>query len=266
MKIVSYNVAGLRAMLKKPIFEEYILNEENNISILCIQETKAQEEQVQLSDKIKSKYVYRYWNSTKGTTQRKGLSGVSIWSTLPPISNMKNPLWDEEGRILTLEFEEFILITLYVPNSQKLECNRYYFREKWNAKFITYIGELKEQFKNKEIIICGDLNVAHLNFDICKPKEKKNKVAGFFDNERRDFSCLLETLNLTDIYRALHNNTQKSTYWSNFLKSARTLKNGWGIDYFICSSNFMESGKVKECNILLHIKGSDHCPIELIIN
>jgi exodeoxyribonuclease III len=266
MKIVSWNVAGLRALLKKPNFEEYIFNSVEHIDILCFQETKAEEKQVKLSDKIKEKYVYRFWNSSKGTTQRKGLSGVTVWSVEPPINKIDDPLWDEEGRVIALEYEKFVLVNVYVPNSQKLECERYYFREKWYSNFINYIGQLKLQFSDKHIIICGDLNVAHLDNDISNPKKKKNCVAGFFDNERRDISYLLEICDLKDVFRLLNPTTNKSTYWSNFLKANRSLSNGWGIDYFICSSSFIETIKNIECNILLNIKGSDHCPLELIFD
>lgn len=264
MKIVSYNVAGIRAMLKKPEFEEFIFHE-NNIDILCLQETKAEEKQVELSQKLIEKFPYRYWNSTKGITQRKGLSGVSIWCLSPPIIILNNPDWDEEGRILTLEFEQFILINVYVPNSQKIDSERYHFRIKWNEKFTSYINDLKLKFTNKEIIICGDMNVAYLDNDICNPKSKKNKVPGFFDVERMDFAYLLEMYDFSDIFRSFNPNKQKSTYWSNFLKAERKQTNGWGIDYFLGSSNLIKNGKIKECNIMMNIKGSDHCPIELIL-
>ena len=265
MKIVSWNVAGLRAMLKKSSFEEYIFGEQGNIDILCLQETKAQENQVQLNEKIIEKYPYRYWNSTKGITQRKGLSGVCIWSTSQPIKVLENPEWDEEGRIFALEFQDFVLINVYVPNSQKFEGNRYYFREKWNYQFSQYITDFISEYLDKDIIICGDMNVAHLDIDICNPKQKRNKVPGFFDNERADFSNLLNNNKLVDIYRIIHKGEQKSTYWSNFLKSERSKNNGWGIDYFLCSPSIIES-KVSSCKILMEILGSDHCPIELILN
>ena len=263
MKIISYNVAGLRAILKKSQFEEFILNKQNNIDILCLQETKAEELQVKLNENILKKYPYRYWNSSKGISQRKGLSGVSIWCTSPPISNKQYPLWDEEGRILTLEFEEFLLVNVYVPNSQKFDCERYHFRISWNFKFINYINDLKLNYPNKEIIIAGDMNVSHLDIDICNPKQKKNKVAGFFDIEREDFSKLLNMCLLKDIFRIFNPIKQKSTYWSNFLKAERNENNGWGIDYFLCSEKLITSQKIKYCNILLEIKGSDHCPVEL---
>ena len=261
MKIISWNVAGLRAMLKKENFKNMI--NEYNPDILCLQETKAEETQVKIDEDLDSKYKYRFWNSTKGISQRKGLSGVCIWCSSPPINNLKYPEFDEEGRILTLEFDNFILINVYVPNSQKLECERYYFREKWNIDFMNYIYELKKEY-NKELIICGDFNVAHLDIDICNPKKKKNKVAGFFDNERLAFSKLLEKNELIDFYRKTNPSLQKSTYWSNFLKAERSKYNGWGIDYYLITSKLINS--IIKCNILINILGSDHCPIELILN
>ena len=262
MKIISYNVAGLRSILKKPEFEEFI-NNDLNFDILCFQETKAEEDEVIIPDYINTKYPYRFWNSTKCITQRKGLSGVSIWCASPPIKNLGYPDFDEEGRILTLEFEEFILINVYLPNSQKFDSHRYHFRDDWNTKFTLYINELKEIY-NKEIIICGDFNVAHLDIDISNPKTKKNKVPGFFDNERSDFAYLLETNNLIDVFRNKYPEKRKSTYWSNFLKSERTKENGWGIDYFLVNNKFLS--KINNIIIMQDIKGSDHCPIVLDFN
>jgi exodeoxyribonuclease III len=261
MKIVSYNVAGLRSILKKLEFEKFI-NDDSIYDILCIQETKAEEHQVKIPDYINAKYSYRFYNSTKGISQRKGLSGVSIWCSTPPINNLGYPDFDIEGRILTLEFEKFILINVYVPNSQSFDCQRYHFRDDWNVKFSHYIAEIKKN--NKEIIICGDFNVAHLDNDISNPKLRKNKVAGFFDNERSDFAYLLETNNLIDAFRNKYPEKRKSTYWSNFLKSERTKENGWGIDYFLVTNNL--NSKVNDITIMKEIKGSDHCPIVLDFN
>ncbi len=247
-------------MLKKEEFENFIVND--NYDIICFQETKAEEHQVKIPEHINTIFPYRYWNSSKGTTQRKGFSGVSIWCNQEPMNNLGNPKFDEEGRILSLEFHKFILVNIYVPNSQSFQCDRYYFRENWNNEFSDYILQLKTGFQNKEIIICGDFNVAYLDIDICNPKNKKNKVPGFFDNERLDFAYLLETNDLLDVYRKLNPTKQKSTYWSNFLKAERNQKNGWGIDYFCVTNNLLESN-IKDCKILMNFKGSDHCPLLL---
>lgn len=266
MKIISFNVAGIRAILKKTEFEEFINNDSSNFDILCFQETKAQEHEVKIPEYINIKYPYRFYNSTKGITQRKGLSGVSIWCASPPISNLGNPEFDIEGRILTLEFEKFILINVYVPNSQSYDCERYHFRYMWNTRFSAYLDELKILNLKKEIIICGDFNVAHLDIDISNPKSKKNKVPGFFDFERNDFTSLLNNHNLIDIYRNKNSNKRKSTYWSNFLKSERSNENGWGIDYFLVSNNYDLYSNINDCIIMQNIKGSDHCPILLELN
>ena len=264
MKIISFNVAGIRAMLKKQEFEDFINEQNSDYDIICLQETKAEEAQVKLPDYVLEKYNHRFWNSTKGTTQRKGLSGVCIWSVNPPLNSLENPPWDEEGRIISLEYEKFILINVYVPNSQKFDGQRYHYRINWNLKFSTYINEIKKRFPNKEIIVCGDLNVAHLDIDICNPKQKKNKVPGFFDVEREDFYKLLDFCDLKDVYRHFNPTQQKSTYWSNFLKAERSYKNGWGIDYYLVTENIISN--ITSCKILMNIKGSDHCPVLLEID
>ena len=260
MKIMSYNVAGIRSILRKDKFEELLTNVEETYDIICLQETKAEVNQVTIPDYITNKYPYIFWNSTKGITQRKGLSGVCIMSNSKPLNDLKYPEFDVEGRIYALEFDKFILINVYVPNSQKFENERYYFREQWNTDFTNYICELK-RLHNKEFIICGDLNVAHLDIDINNPKSKKNKVAGFFDNERVDFAYLLEMNNLIDVFRKKYPNKRKSTYWSNFLKSERTKENGWGIDYFLVCDTFINNFKNINIKIMIETLGSDHCPL-----
>ena len=267
MQIVSFNVAGLRAIIKKNDFTEFINKCIENVDIICLQETECTETEGEkvLTDNIKKTYPFRYWNSTKGTTQRKGLSGVSVWCTSQPISVIDNPDFDEEGRILALEFENSILINVYVPNSQKFENDRYYFRENWNVKFQDYINKLKTLYK-KEIIICGDLNVAHLDIDINNPKAKKNKIPGFFDNERHAFGELLSKCGLVDVFRNKNSDITKSTYWSNFLKAERTQKNGWGIDYFLMTNDLYNKGIVENIEIMMNVLGSDHCPLKLLLS
>ena len=297
IQILSWNVAGLRARLKnrcehshigttcygRDLFTQLFCHYEKDCGykyydIVSLQETKCNEDQVKLQCEFKIRYPYRFWNSTKGTTQRKGLSGVTIWSKIKPMKILDIPDFDEEGRILALEFKEFILINVYVPNSQKLDCDRYYFREKWNMLFNNYIYNLTQNY-SKEIVICGDFNVAHHDIDICNPKQKKNKLAGFFDIERRDFSYLLKNNNLIDVFREFNPDSQKSTYWSNFLKSERSNVNGWRIDYFLTTQKFQSY--IKNIEILSNIKsienlhniigdrlsfGSDHCPVILTID
>tara|TARA_X000000368_G_scaffold407810_1_gene387680 strand:+ start:2338 stop:3168 length:831 start_codon:yes stop_codon:yes gene_type:complete len=270
--ILSWNVAGLRARVKlddnmnnslsNALFNIFDKNEELiDIDIVCLQETKCMEKEVKLPEDIINKYPYRYWNSTDGISQRKGLSGTCIWCKNEPIRIIDNPEFDVEGRITSVEFDEFILVNVYVPNSQKLDSDRFNFRSKWNNDFIKYILELQ---KHKNVIICGDMNVAHLDLDINNPKSKKNKIAGFFDFERLDFAYMIETLNLTDVFRTLNPNKQKSTYWSNFMKCKRNKYNGWGIDYFLVSNELFNKDNINT-NICTDIMGSDHCPIILDI-
>ena len=258
MQIVSWNVAGLRAMIKKEDFRNFFENIEYDI--ICLQETKALETEVILEENIKTCYPYRFWNSNNGLSQRKGLSGTCIWCKYQPIKCHSTPKFDIEGRIITLEFEEFILINVYVPNSQKINTERYNFRNSWNNQFLEYLTELKNI---KNIIICGDMNVAHKEIDISNPKMKKNKVAGFFDFERIDFTNTLNSLNLIDVYRYINPDVQNSTYWSNFLKSPRTNTNGWRIDYFLISKEILDKSPLIKQDILNNILGSDHCPIVL---
>jgi exodeoxyribonuclease-3 len=256
--IISWNVAGLRAILKKENLYQII--HEKDFDIICLQETKATESQVELTDELKETYPHRYWNSTDGTTQRKGLSGTTIWCKSPPIKHMATPVFDVEGRIVAIEFEKYILVNVYVPNSQKLDSHRFNFRSEWNEKFLNYLTELKTI---KNVIVCGDLNVAHLDLDISKPKTKKNKVPGFFDFERTDVGSMIKTLDLVDVYRCKNPNARKSTYWSYFLKDTRSVENGWGIDYFLISRELFEANEQINIEILSYVNGSDHCPIVL---
>ncbi len=275
MNIFSWNVAGLRARLKpdetlnnslmKALFNQ--LNEGEHykyFDIVCLQETKCTENEANLPNEIKIRYPYRFWNSTNGTSQRKGLSGTTIWCNSPPIRALPTPNFDVEGRIIALEFEKFILVNVYVPNSQKLDSDRFKFRKQWNIKFMEYISDFHKEGKN--VILCGDMNVAHLDIDISNPKSKKNKVAGFFDFERSDFEYMTNHLDLVDVFRNLNPTKPKSTYWSNFMKASRRNNNGWGIDYFLVSKKLFESDKNINQTIEYEILGSDHCPIILNIN
>tara|TARA_B100000963_G_scaffold331309_1_gene322011 strand:+ start:396 stop:1199 length:804 start_codon:yes stop_codon:yes gene_type:complete len=261
MKILSWNVAGLRAMINKKTNLVDLLKDAN-YDIVCLQETKCEEKQIELPSEITETYLFRYWNSTKGTTQRKGLSGTTIWSKTKPLKELETQDFDEEGRITALEYKNFILVNVYTPNSQNKESERYKFRQNWDDRFEEYITKLKLEVK-KNIIICGDLNVAHLEIDVSNPKSKKDKVAGFFDFERTNYAYLIENNTLVDVYRKLNSIKNKSTYWSNFSKQKRRNDNGWGIDYFVVSSELLDNEAMVKCDILIDILGSDHCPISL---
>jgi len=264
MKILSWNVAGLRAMLKKENLENLLKTD--TYDIVCLQETKAEEKQVKLSDEIKEKYPYRYWNSTQGTTQRKGLSGTTIWSRFKPLKQIPGPEIDEEGRIVALEFEKFIIVCVYTPNSQKLESPRFKFRtEQWDPEFRNYINSLENNTK-KPVIITGDLNVAHLDIDIHNPKVNKNKAPGFFDAEREQFKLHLNS-GFIDIYRHLNpDKTDSYTYWNQLNPKTRQNNKGWRIDYFLIRGNPLDPKIIlKDCGMLSEIYGSDHCPIYLVL-
>jgi len=252
VKIATYNVAGLRSMLKKPEFYEFL---KQDIDILCLQETKANEDEIVLNDMILTMYPYRYYNSTKCTTQRKGLSGTAIWCKNKP--DLKTYFIDEEGRITCIEFNDWYILSVYVPNSQLIDSLRYNYRINWNNKFIEYINLLR--VSGKPVIICGDMNVANEPIDIVNPNKKQNKIAGYFDIERILFKKLLTDCDMIDTFRYFNNDLRASTYWSNFLKSERTNENGWRIDYIIVNNSFINN--IKNVTILDNVKGSDHCPV-----
>jgi len=254
MKIISWNVAGLRGILKKDHLINLIKSEDPDI--ICLQETKAEEKQVDLPKYIIEQYPFRFWESTKGTTQRKGLSGTCIWSKIKPIRQYNPPDTDEEGRITTVEFDNFIIMCVYTPNSQGLDSHRLTFRSiEWHKAFKEYISLLKQL---KPTIICGDFNVAHKEIDIHHPKQHK-KQAGFLDIERNQFQEYLD-MGYVDKFRELNPNTEeKYTYWSQLNPKIRANNSGWRIDYFLCTEDL----SVKDCEIWNKVYGSDHCPIYL---
>ena len=260
MKIVSWNIAGIRAVLKKECFNNFIEN--NDADIICFQETKAEEQQVKLSELISLKYPFRYWTSTQGLTQRKGLSGTAIWSSTKPVARMDTPEFDTEGRITTLEFEKFILICVYTPNSQSSNSPRFMYRiEEWDVAFRKYINKLNDI---KPAIICGDFNVAYLDIDMYNYAKYKNKAPGLYDEEREGFAKYLED-GFVDAFRTLYpNEKDKYTYWNQIRKTSREKNLGWRIDYFLLHNTLVPA--IKECNILTNEFGSDHCPIYLIVD
>lgn len=256
MRIISWNVAGIRGILKRGNLQEFIKKESPDI--ICLQETKANAEQVELPECIKTQYPYRFWESTKGTTQRKGLSGTAIWSKIKPIRQYNPPEIDEEGRITTIEFDKFIIMTVYAPNSQGLGSNRLTYRTtEWHNSFKEYINALKQL---KPTIICGDFNVAHNNIDIHHPEQHK-KHAGFLDIERKQFQEYLD-IGYIDEFRKFNPTSEKIyTYWNQINPKIRENNSGWRIDYFLCSEE--QSQYVKNCDIWNTVYGSDHCPIYL---
>jgi len=256
MKIVSWNVAGIRARIKNNQLQKFI--DENDFDILCIQETKSDPKNVEIEEQYNKMFPYKIWNVNTGETQRKGFSGTCIWSK-KEFKPYDPPYFDTEGRTCTIEFDNFILINVYTPNSQNPQSQRVYFRFTWDNSIREYIKELN---KIKPVIICGDFNVAHNDIDITNPNAKRNKIAGFLDSERNQFQIHLVNMNYIDAFRFKNEKTISYTYWSNFVKQ-RTNKNGWRIDYFLLPENLKE--KIISIDHLMETDGSDHCPIILDI-
>ncbi len=253
MKLVSWNVNGLRAVINKG-FKDFF--KEIDADIFCMQETKMQENQ--LDDNIKEifKGYNAYWNSA----EKKGYSGTAIMTKSKPL-NVKYGIGieehDKEGRVITLEFEKFYMVNCYTPNSKR-ELERLDYRMIWEDAFRNYLVELN---KEKPVIICGDLNVAHKEIDLKNPKTNRRN-AGFTDEERDKMTELLNA-GFTDTFRYLYpDKTEAYTWWSYMFK-AREKNAGWRIDYFIVSNDIKD--KVKESYIYSEIMGSDHCPVGLDI-
>ena len=251
MKLVSWNVNGLRAVITKG-FEEFF--KEINADIFCIQETKMQEEQI--DDKIKEifKEYNCYWNSA----EKKGYSGTAVFSKVKPINvtyGIGIEEHDKEGRIITLEFEKFYLVNCYTPNSKR-ELERLDYRMIWEDEFRKYLLKLNE---TKPVVMCGDLNVAHEEIDLKNPKTNRRN-AGFTDEERNKMTELLNS-GFTDTFRYLYPDKTGMYSWWSYMFKAREKNAGWRIDYFIVSKSVEE--KIKESYIFSDVMGSDHCPVGL---
>lgn len=249
MKLVSWNVNGLRAVMKKG-FSDYLAEE--NPDILCLQEIKLQEGQIELDF---PEYEI-YWNYA----EKKGYSGTAILTKKTPLSQsygINHSHHDKEGRVITLEFDDFFLVNVYTPNSQK-ELARLPYRMEWEDDFRDYLLELD---KIKPVILCGDLNVAHKEIDLKNPKTNK-KNAGFTDEERNKISILLES-GFVDTFRYFYPDKEEAyTWWSHFAKS-RERNIGWRIDYFLVSERFKTT--LEDAFIREKIMGSDHCPVGIML-
>ena len=254
MKIVSWNVNGIRAIIKKD-FEKSIA--EINPDILCLQETKAQKHEVEKS-------LQPFLNTYKlyvNEAEKKGYSGTAMLTKPEPLQvtyGMNNPEFDTEGRIICAEFTTYFLVTVYTPNAGQ-GLKRLDFKHKWNLAFKKYVQDLDAK---KPVIICGDLNVAHQAIDLKNDKSNYNKTAGYTQVEIDDFSDLLKA-GFIDTFRYLYPNKIQYTYWSYRFK-ARERNTGWRIDYFLVSKRIID--KVKDVKILDQYFGSDHCPILLEID
>lgn len=246
MKLISWNVNGLRACAGKGFGESF---KTLDADVVCLQETKMQAGQLDLEfDGYES-----YWNYA----DKKGYSGTAIYTRIKPLS-VSNDIGidehDHEGRVITIEFDDFYLVCVYVPNSQD-ELKRLTYRMKWEDDFRSYVSGLAEK---KGVVICGDLNVAHNDIDIKNPASNRHN-AGFTDEERGKFNALLDA-GFVDSWRMLNPDTVKYSWWSYRFK-ARERNAGWRIDYFIVSESMKD--RISGAEIHNEIFGSDHCPVEL---
>lgn len=250
MKMVSWNVNGLRACVTKGFVD--IFNK-LDADIFCLQETKLQEGQIDLP----LEGYYQYWNYA----EKKGYSGTAIFTKKEPLAVTNGIGIDEhntEGRVITLEFEDFFFVTCYTPNSQN-ELKRLDYRMKWEDDFREYLLRLN---KKKPVILCGDLNVAHNEIDLKNPKTNR-KNAGFSDEEREKMTILLNS-GFTDSFRYLYPDKEGIYSWWSYRFNARKNNSGWRIDYFITSDSIKD--KIIDSKIHTDIMGSDHCPVELDID
>ncbi|AFS78128.1 exodeoxyribonuclease III [Gottschalkia acidurici 9a] len=247
MKLISWNVNGIRACVKKGFLDYFT---DIDADIFCLQETKLQEGQINLE----LEGYEQYWNYAV----KKGYSGTAIFTKQKPIE-VKYGLGieehDQEGRVITLEFEDFYLVNVYTPNSQS-ELARLDYRMKWEDIFREYLKDLDNI---KPVILCGDLNVAHKEIDLKNPKTNR-KNAGFTDEERNKMTELLES-GFTDSFRYLYPEKEGSYSWWSYMRKARENNSGWRIDYFIVSEKMKD--KIKDAQIHSNIMGSDHCPVML---
>ena len=251
MKLISWNVNGLRAVINKG-FEDFF--KEANADIFCLQETKMQVEQLDEDAKKIFDGYYQYWNCA----EKKGYSGTAIFTKKEPISvsyGIGIEEHDKEGRVITLEYEDFYIVDCYTPNSKR-ELERLEYRMIWEDEFRNYLLNLN---KRKPVILCGDLNVAHKEIDLKNPKTNRRN-AGFTDEEREKMTRLLDS-GFTDSFRFLYPNKENCYSWWSYMGHSREKNVGWRIDYFIVS-NSIES-KIKESYIYQNILGSDHCPVGL---
>ncbi len=246
MKLISWNVNGLRAVMEKNFMETF---KTLDADFFCLQETKLQAGQIDLE----LPGYRQYWNYA----EKKGYSGVAIFSRVEPLSvtyGIGIDLFDHEGPVITLETEDFYLVACYTPNSQE-ELKRLAFRMEWEDAFRAYLCTLNEK---KPVILCGDLNVAHEEIDLKNPKTN-HQNAGFTDEERGKMTALLSA-GFTDSYRFLHPDEVKYSWWS-YRFHAREHNSGWRIDYFIVSDTLRD--RIQTAEIHNEVFGSDHCPVEL---
>ena len=247
MRLISWNVNGLRAVVNKGFYESF---DKLNADIFCIQETKMQEGQLDIN--------FDGYKMFLNSAVRKGYSGTAIFTKIVPISvsyGIGIEEHDQEGRVITLEFKDFYLVDCYTPNAQS-ELTRLDYRMKWENDFREYLKKLD---KIKPVILCGDLNVAHNEIDLKNPKPNRGN-AGFTDEERSQMTNLLNS-GFVDSFRYLYPDKQDAYSWWSYMGKAREKNIGWRIDYFIVSEKIKD--KIVDAKIHPEIMGSDHCPVEL---
>ena len=252
MKILSFNVNGIRAVVGKTFIEDM---QAQAPDVICLQETKATPAQV--AEAVAPLSGYQVFANS---AERKGYSGTAILTKVAPISvsyGIGLPDHDTEGRVICAEFESFFLVTVYVPNSGS-ELLRLAYRQTWDTAFLAYLKNLES---SKAVVVCGDFNVAHQAIDLARPKENYNKAAGYMQEEIKGMNAFVGA-GLLDSFRVLHPESIKYSWWS-YRAGARQKNVGWRIDYFLVSEAF--TPKLKEAFILNEVLGSDHCPVGVIL-
>ena len=249
MKFISWNVNGLRACMQKGFLDFF---KETDADIFCLQETKLSEGQLELP----LEGYHQYWNYA----EKKGYSGTALFTKEKPINvtyGINIEEHDHEGRVITAEYPDYYVVTVYVPNSQR-ELARIDYRMVWEKDFLLYIKGLE---KKKPVIYCGDLNVAHKEIDLKNP-DSNHMNAGFTDKERECFTKVLES-GYIDSFRYLYPDKKEAYSWWSYMFKSRERNTGWRIDYFVVSEKLKD--RIKDAKILSDILGSDHCPVELEI-
>ena len=252
MKILSFNVNGIRAVVGKTFIEDM---QAQVPDVICLQETKATPDQV--AEAVVPLSGYQVFANS---AERKGYSGTAILTKVAPISvsyGIGLPDHDTEGRVICAEFESFFLVTVYVPNSGS-ELLRLAYRQTWDAAFLAYLKNLEA---SKPVVVCGDFNVAHQSIDLARPKENYNKAAGYMQEEINGMNAFIGA-GILDSFRVLHPESIKYSWWS-YRAGARQKNVGWRIDYFLVSEAF--TPKLKEAFILNEVLGSDHCPVGVVL-
>ncbi|MBR7927878.1 exodeoxyribonuclease III [Aerococcaceae bacterium zg-ZUI334] len=250
MKLISWNVNGIRSVLNKEALQSLL--SEHNPDILCLQETKAQAEQVEFD--FQALGYSAYWSSAV----KKGYSGTAILTKIPPLSvayGIGIEAHDQEGRVITLEFEHCYLVTVYTPNAKR-DLSRLTYRQQWEDDFLVYIQQLNQV---KPVVFCGDLNVAHQAIDLANPQSNQRN-AGFTVEEREKMAAVLNA-GFTDSFRYLNPEVTGAYTWWSYMNKARERNIGWRIDYFIIANQMIDL--MESAMILPEVTGSDHCPVQL---